>query len=178
MQTEITKINAETVEWQKDQEFQRLVKATQAFATFQEKLSDLNMKTVRAIGEMDLELREKAQNLILNKTLEYKKLQDEATVDAEAEFTRIIEKFGNNERIFNIMINNAETKLVSVINSTSKFLDELSNDIQKMNQNIDLLVQEGQKLINAQLSTFNSSTTVLNSEGISHVEAEKPKTIK
>lgn len=177
MQAEIQRINIESEEWKKDQEFQRLVKATDAFATFQKKLSDLNMKTVRAIGDMDLELRSKAQTLILNKTKEYKALQDLATKDAEDEFTRITEKFGNNERIMNIMIGAAETKLVSVINSTSKFLEELSNDIQKMNQNIDVLVQEGQHLINSQLSSFNSSTAMLGGQTTKQID-DKQKNIE
>lgn len=177
MQTEIERINAETEEWRKDQDFQRLVKATEAFATFQEKLSDLNLKTVRAIGEMDLGLRAKAQDLILSKTKDYKALQDQATKDAEEEFIRIEEKFGNNERVKNIMIGAAETKLVSIINNTTKFLDELSIDIQKLNQNIDILVQEGQKLINAQLGGFQTGNNMLTQDSNSRVDFIEDKQI-
>ena len=95
-------------------------------------LTELQLNTIRAIGNMDIELRAKAQDLILSKTREYKALQDQAQKDAEAEFERILDKFSGNERIMDIMITNAQKKLASVIDGTSQFLLGLNEDIQKM----------------------------------------------
>ena len=106
---------------------------------------------------MDIELRAKAQDLILSKTREYKALQDQAQKDAEAEFERILDKFSGNERIMDIMITNAHKKLASVIDGTSQFLLGLNEDIQKMNHNIDMITQSGQAFIDRQIeSQFNS----------------------
>lgn len=157
MQTEIARINAETEQWAKDQEFQRMKDVAEAVIHYREKLTELQLNTIHAIGNMDIELRAKAQNLILTKTREYKALQDQAQKDAEEEFERILNKFSGNERILDIMINSAQKKLASVIDSTSLFLVGLNEDIQKMNHNIDMIAQSGQAFIDRQIeSQFNS----------------------
>lgn len=154
MQTEINRINVQLQEWQKDEQFNRMSKITEAVMTYQEKLTDLNICAIRKIGDMDIELREKAQDLILRKTYQYKELQDRAQKDAEDEFERILTKFSSNQRVLDIMINAAELKLVSVIDNSAKFLEELNIDIQMMNKNIDRLTSEGQSFINDQLKQF------------------------
>lgn len=157
MQTEIARINAETEQWTKDQEFQRMKDVAEAVTHYRERLTELQLNTIRAIGNMDIELRAKAQDLILSKTREYKALQDQAQKDAEAEFERILDKFSGNERIMDIMITNAQKKLASVIEGTSQFLLGLNEDIQKMNHNIDTITQSGQDFIDRQIeSQFNS----------------------
>lgn len=157
MQTEIARINAETEQWTKDQEFQRMKDVAEAVTQYRERLTELQLNTIRAIGNMDIELRAKAQDLILSKTREYKALQDQAQKDAEAEFERILDKFSGDERIMDILITNAQKKLASVIDGTSQFLLGLNEDIQKMNHNIDIITQSGQVFIDRQIaSQFNS----------------------
>lgn len=153
MQTEIARINAETEQWRKDQEFQRMRDVAEAVTQYRERLTELQINTIRAIGNMDIELRSKAQDLILTKTREYKALQDQAQKDAEAEFERILDKFSSNERIMDIMITNAQKKLASVIDGTSQFLLGLNEDIQKMNNNIDMITQSGQAFIDRQIES-------------------------
>lgn len=157
MQTEIARINAETEQWTKDQEFQRMKDVAEAVTHYRERLTELQLNTIRAIGNMNIELRAKAQDLILSKTHEYKALQDQAQKDAEAEFKRILDEFSGNERIMDIMITSAQKKLASVIEGTSQFLLGLNEDIQKMNHNIDMITQSGQDFIDRQIeSQFNS----------------------
>lgn len=48
--------------------------------------------------------------------------------------------------------------MVSLIDATSKFLDELSIDIQNMNRNIDHLIQSGHEHVLRQLDKFNSAS--------------------
>ena len=157
MQTEINRVNAETEQWTKDKEFERMQKVAEAVSHYQERLMELNLRTVRAIGEMDIELRSKAQALISEKTKEYLEIQNKATADAENEFERIEAKFSGNERIKDIMITNCSKKLASIIDTTSKFIDELSLDIQNMNKNIDRLIEEGHAHTLRQLEGFNRS---------------------
>lgn len=173
MQTEICRINAETEQWTKDKDFERMHKTAEAIAQYQERLTTLNLQTVRAIGEMDIELRSKAQALILEKTQEYRAIQNQASLDAENEFERILEKFSGNERILNIMISNSDKKLASIIDATSKFLDELSIDIQNMNKNIDRLIQVGHEHALRQLEMFNAaSSQVTNRLGLNASDVE------
>ena len=177
MQTEINRINAETEQWTKDKEFERMHKVAEAIAQYQERLTTLNLRTVRAIGEMDIELRSKAQALILEKTREYREIQNQASADAENEFERIIEKFSGNERILNIMISNSEKKLASIIDATSKFLDELSIDIQNMNSNIDRLIQSGHEHALKQLDRFSASSSQVTNRLGSNVQDVEYKVI-
>lgn len=175
MKTEINRINAETDQWIKNQEFQRMKDVAAAVATYRERLTELQLNTIRAIGNMDIELRAKAQDLILCKTKEYKALQDKAQKDAEEEFERIIEKFSCNERIMDIMITNAQKKLASVIDGTSQFLLGLNDDIQKMNNNIDLITRSGQAFIDRQIdSQFNClSLSNKNDVQVENAQAEE-----
>lgn len=155
MQTEVTRINVEIEEWQKDQQFERMKKVTEAVAHYQKHLNELNITTIRAIGEMDIELREKAQNLVLEKVVEFRKLQDAAQIQAAAEFDSIEEKYSANERIKDIMISASERKLVSIIENCEKFMQSLSSDIAVMSKNIDMLTTSGQQFIAEQLRQFN-----------------------
>lgn len=165
MQTEVNRINAETEQWTKDQEFKRMKAVADAVIEYKMKLTELQTNTISTVASMSIELRAKAQELILTKTQEYRAIQDKAVKDAEAEFERIESKFAGNERIYNIMITASQEKLSSAIKSTSKFLEALSEDIQNLNKSIDQITQSGQKFIDGQLNQFNSlssnSTQVL-----------------
>ncbi len=110
MATEINRINAETEQWTKDKDFALQKDVTEAVIRYKERLTEIQVGMVEAIGSMSIELREKAQNLILEKTTQYKAIQDKAQVDAENEFSRIIDKFSNNELIMNIMIDASQKK--------------------------------------------------------------------
>lgn len=156
MATEINRINAETEQWTKDKEFARLKDVTEAVIRYKERLTEIQVGMVESIGSMSIELREKAQNLILEKTTQYKAIQDKAQADAEDEFSRILEKFSGNERIMDIMINASQKKLASVIDNTSNFLAGLNDDIKCMNANIDAITRKGQEFIDTNLSHFDT----------------------
>lgn len=74
-----------------------------------------------------------------------------------------------------IMITNAQKKLASVIDGTSQFLLGLNDDIQKMNNNIDLITRSGQAFIDRQIdSQFNSlSLSNKNDVQVENAQAEE-----
>lgn len=155
MQTEIERINAETEQWAKDQEFQRMKDVAEAVTHYRQCLTDLQLNTIQAIGKMNIELKALAQDLILTKTREYKALQDQSWEDAKEEFERILDKFSGNERIMDIMIRSSEKKLASVIDGTTQFLRGLNESVQKMNDHIDEATQKGLDFIDKQAYSFN-----------------------
>ncbi len=155
MNTEIQRINAETEQWQKDQEFQRMKNIANAVYEYKEKLTEMNIRMIRCIGEMDIDLRRKAQDLIAEKTTQYQLIQDKAYETAEAELERVIEKFSGNEKVLDIMIARSDEKCANIINNTKKFLEELSLDIQRMNENINYLTQQGQSSIDKIIGGFD-----------------------
>ena len=144
MQTEIDRLNAETRQWEEDQDAARRIKLLDAFKKYQMELMDMNTNAVRAIGEMSLDLKNKAQNLVLEKTKEYKALQDNATNQALEEVCMIEEKYANNERVKEMLLKAVETKLVGVIENCTSFINELSKDITEMNKSINMLTSKGQ----------------------------------
>ena len=147
MQTQIDSMRAKTRQWEEDQDAARRIKLLDAFKKYQEELMALNTNAIRAIGEMNLELKEKAQALVLEKTKEYKALQDEAQKQAMEECDMIEEKYANNERVKSMLLNSTETKLVGIMNNCTRFIDELSEDIKEMNKSINQLTASGQNHI-------------------------------
>lgn len=152
---EIEKAVAEIQEWKKEKEFERMERTTAAIALYLEQLTKLNVETINAIGHMQLELKERAQQLVYEKTIQYKELQDIAIEEAMNDFSRIEEKFADNERAKDILIKAVDTKMGNIIDTSTRFLEELNRDIVSLNQSIDRLTNQGQKFIENHLERFH-----------------------
>lgn len=154
-QTEIPRINAEIEQWKKDKEFQRMKAVSEAIMRFQMELNQLNVDAIGSIGNMQLDLREKAQNMIYDKTIKYKELQDCAMQEAMDDLKKIEEKFPNNPMAQDMMLKAIDKRLANIIDTAHKFLLELNNDIKQLNSNIDSLSQSGQIFIEKHLTQFH-----------------------
>ncbi|KGK21879.1 hypothetical protein DC58_13980 [Vibrio navarrensis] len=151
---EIEKAVAEIQEWKKEKEFERMERTTAAIALYLKQLTKLNVETINAIGHMQLELKERAQQLVYEKTIQYKQLQNTAIEEAMNDFILIEEKFGDNERAKDILIRAVDTKMCNIIDTSTRFLEELNRDIVSLNQSIDMLTNQGQKFIENHLERF------------------------
>lgn len=154
---EIEMAVAEIQEWKKEKEFERMERTTAAIALYLEQLTKLNVETINAIGHMQLELKERAQQLVYEKTIQYKELQDKAIEEAMNDLLRIEDKFGNNERAKDILIKAVDTKMGNIITTSTRFLEELNRDIVNLNESIDRLTNQGQKFIENHLERFHIS---------------------
>lgn len=168
---EIEKAVAEIQEWKKEKEFERMERTTAAIALYLEQLTKLNAETINAIAHMQLELKERAQKLVYEKTIQYKKLQDTAVEDAVNDFIKIEEKFTDNERVKDILFRAVDIKMSNIIDTSTRFLEELNRDIVSLNQSIDRLTNQGQKFIENHLQRFhitdtNSPLTLENGEKV------------
>lgn len=152
---EIEKAVAEIQEWRKSQELERMERTTAAIARYKEQLTKLNIEVINSIGNMQLDLKERAQKFVYEKAVQYKRLQDEATEEAMNDLIRIEEKFGDNERAKDILIRAVDTKMGNVIDTSTRFLEELNRDIVSLNQSIDRLTNQGQKFIESHLERFH-----------------------
>ena len=146
---------AEIDEWKKDKEFERMKKTTEAIMNYQEQLTKLNVNAINAIGHMQLELRERAQKLVYEKTIQYKELQDMAMVDAIADLQKIEDQFSDNDRARDILTNAVDKKLANIIDTANNFLLELNRDIRSLNEGISLLADKGQTFIENHLDRFS-----------------------
>lgn len=154
---EIEMAVAEIQEWKKEKEFERMERTTAAIALYLEQLTKLNVETINAIGHMQLELKERAQQLVYEKTIQYKELQDKAIEEAMNDLLRIEDKFSNNERAKDILIKAVDTKMGNIITTSTRFLEELNRDIVNLNESIDRLTNQGQKFIENHLERFHIS---------------------
>lgn len=161
--TEIERAAVEIQEWKKEKEFERMERTTAAIAHYLKQLTILNVETINAIGHMQLELKERAQQLVYEKTFQYKELQDIAIKDAMNDILKIEEQFGSNERAKDILMKAVDKKLGNIIDTSTRFLEELNRDIVNLNESIDRLTQQGQKFIESHLERFHisDSSTVL-----------------
>jgi hypothetical protein len=161
-ETEIKKILIELDEWKKDQEIQRMERVSEAIMRYQEQLTKLNVNATNAIGHMQLELRERAQELVYYKTIKYKELQDLALKEAMADLEKIDASFSNNEIAKNILIKAVDKKLSNIIDTAQNFLLELNSDIKLLNQSINLLTERGQSFIESHLAHFHVAELPMN----------------
>ncbi|MCT4536044.1 hypothetical protein [Halodesulfovibrio sp.] len=157
-ETEIKKALVELDEWKKDKDLERMKRTSEAVAAYQEKLTKLNVAAINALGNMQLELRERAQKLVYEKTVQYKELQDIAMNDAINDFKRIEDNFSSNERAKDILMTAADKKLANVIDTAARFLEELNQDIITLNKSITSLSEQGQDFIENHLNQFSLAT--------------------
>jgi hypothetical protein len=136
----------------KDNDFKRMMMTTDAIKKYQQELTTLNTETIKAIGEMHLDLKDKAQELVYRKTLQYRDLQNEATDRAMTELLEIESKFGNNPAAQSILIKAVDVKLSNIINTANNFLMELNRDIVILNNDISQLAKQGQSFIENHLN--------------------------
>ena len=157
-ETEVAKIVMEIEQLRKDKEFARMKAVSEAIVQYQEKLTKINVDAINAIGSMQLELRNKAYDLIAERTKKCKEFQDEVMYEAVKDYQMIEEKFSNNEAAKAVLMNAVDMKLSGMIKSTNNFLDELNKDVSLISSSINLLAESGQKFIERHLEQFGKQT--------------------
>lgn len=155
-ETEVVKIIAEIEELKKDKDFARKKAVSDAIIEYQREFTKLNVNAINAIGHMQLDLRERVQNMILDKTRQYKALQDEAKQEAMQEYKAIMQEFANEPEIKQNMINHVNESVAIIIHNSKVFITELTEDLRSVNKSIDILALNGQKFIENHLQQFHS----------------------
>jgi len=167
-ETEVKRIFIELEEFKKDKELQRMVAVSEAIMKYQQELTKLNVNAIRAIGNMQLDLREKAQQLVYDKTIKYKALQDQAINEAANDLKRIDSDFNDNEVAKDILIRAVDKRLANIIDTAHNFLLELNADIKLLNQSINILTEHGQTFIESHLEKFHIIESA--SEAVKQIE--------
>ncbi len=153
-ETEKVKILNEIEQLKKDKELNRMTEVSEALIKYQTDLTKINVDAINAMGNMSLELRDKAGSLVYNKTMQYKKLQDEAMEKAIVDLKKIREDFSDDSVMYDLLIRAVDKRLSNIIKAADNFLVELSEDIKRLNKNIDLLTVNGQRFIEKHLDGF------------------------
>lgn len=188
MQTEIARINAETEQWAKDEEFKRQEGYYEMSLNFSKKMGELMLNIADNLSKMEVESLNMAQNLVLEKTREYKALQDESAKEFQEEMRMILKEFSEDEEIKKIMLDTSKQKYQNILNATERFLISLEEEIKRINQNrtglIDTVRKSTDNLLRAttnQMTLSSSNTNIKHIQGrisnddIEDVQAEEVK---
>ncbi len=146
-ETEIVRIITEIEALKKDRDFNRMKDVSEAISKYQKELTKLNVNAANAIANMQVDLRDKAQNLVIEKTKKYRELQKVATEEAMEAFKKIGSDFGDNEFARDSLNEAVRTRLLGIVNTAETFIKDLNDDLRSINSNIDLLAQSGQRFI-------------------------------
>lgn len=154
-ETEVQKILVEIEECRKDRELERMKAVSEAIMRYQKELTKLNTDAVMAVEQMQLDLKDKAQSLVYEKTIKYKELQDVAFTEASQDLKRIEQEFPDNSPAREILLKAVDRRLANIIDTAHNFLLELNADIKLLNQNINLLAEKGHTFIESHLDKFH-----------------------
>lgn len=160
------RLNAEIDNMIAANELRRNNALVEAIKQYQLDLSQASEECVRQIGLMSLELRERANNLVIEKTKEYTALQDKSKADAKTELKEIEEMFAGNERVRMKMEDAVIDQMTNMITTANNFIKELSEDMKRLNGNIDELTKKGQEMVSGYLSPIAAKIVAENYNGI------------
>lgn len=120
-----------------DAQFARNKAAVEAIKQYQIDLAKVNEVMIENIGRMSLTLRAEAQEMVFSYTKRYETQQEEAIEKAKTRLLEIQTLYADNDRIREKMENIVLEQVTSVITFARKFVDVLTEDLQKINAMTD-----------------------------------------
>ena len=137
-------------ELQQNEDLRRKKEAAEAMVAYQEKLMKLNKDVIEALGNMRLDLQERALNLIEERTRRYRELQQSEEQQAMDTLEQIQTRFQNNPVVAERLSNTVLDRLDRMIVSADTFVDNLSGILGELNSDIKLLTEHGRHLVDKQ----------------------------
>ena len=116
LRTDERKINAQIDKMLDDADFERQERMVEAIKRYQIDLGEVSVSIGDSIGKMSLELRKKAQDMVLEQTLKYKEIQEQAMDDSMKRLEMVQEKFGfeNSSNAKKIMEHAIEKQMIGI----------------------------------------------------------------
>ena len=152
--------NAEIDEMIAEQESKRRDQLVESIKRYQIDLATATRDIVNSIGLMSIELRRQANALVMEKTQEYRKMQNEATESAMQKIEEIDRRFAGNERVRIRMEDSVMEQMDAVVDAATRFINELADDFKRLNQNTDDLMRMGMENVNKYLEPMAKSLQV------------------
>lgn len=170
LQVDQRKWNAEIDQLINQQEEERRDRLVESIKRYQIDLANASRDIVNSIGLMSLELREKANNLVIEKTREYKKIQDEAKKQSLEEIQQAKDMFFDTDPdTYRMLVGDIMNERRTMVDTASKFITELSEDLKRLNENSDKLMGIGMETVTEMLKPLTKALGT-NNEYISPLE--------
>lgn len=172
LRTDERKINAQIDKMLDDADFERQERMVEAIKRYQIDLGEVSVSIGDSIGKMSLELRKKAQDMVLEQTLKYKEIQEQAMDDSMKRLEMVQEKFGfeNSSNAKKIMEHAIEKQMIGIIERADEFMVSMKNDLETMVENIDIITRDTAKSSSSWISV---ATTKALTSGRSDVIEKK-----
>ena len=135
------KFNAELDDMVARKEIERNSLVMEAIANYQRTMAECTVSIGNAIGNMSIELRERATALVEDKQRQYSALQEAAMDKATAQLERIYEKFPTESRARTIMENAVEKQLNNIIETSDRFMRTIDADFSKMMDSVQRITE-------------------------------------
>ena len=135
------KLNAELDDMIARKEIERQSLVVNAIMEYQKTMAECTISIGNSIGNMNIELRERATALVEEKQKQYSALQDEAMDKAGAQLERIYEKFPTESKARSIMENAVEKQLNNIIDTSARFMQTIDADFSKMMDSVQRITE-------------------------------------
>ena len=135
------KFNAELDDMIARKEIERGSLVAKAIADYQKTMAECTISIGNSLGNMNIELRERATALVEDKQRQYSALQDAAMDKAAAQLEKIYEKFPTESRARSIMENAVEKQLNNIIDTSARFMQTIDSDFSKMMDSVQRITE-------------------------------------
>ena len=135
------KFNAELDDMVARKEIERNSLVMEAIAKYQQTMAECTVSIGNSLGNMNIELRERATALVEDKQRQYSALQEAAMDKAAAKLERIYEKFPTESRARTIMENAVEKQLNNIIETSDRFMRTIDADFSKMMDSVQRITE-------------------------------------
>lgn len=124
-----------------EREFQRNLRKAEFVKKYQEDMSTLIANMQRVLGSTSIELRSRMEDMILEKTREYKRLQEEAKLEFKEDLKNLNE-FGDDEESKKMFREIAYNQVNIILENTRQFMDMMNKDLANMQNNLDKITNQ------------------------------------
>lgn len=165
LELDMEKAKLELEELRKDKDFKRNKELAEVILNFNEDMANICAKIKNDIGNMTLEMRDKATKSLEENTTRFKKLMKEAQLEAAEEFKQIDNDFSQESEAYKILSDGISTQLKTNLEHCRSILEKISDDYANVLGILDSVTKDLQGNVNAILTNGVLSTPALDGNG-------------
>lgn len=152
LEIEGRKRNAELDALIAEKEIERSAKIAESIANYQKVMAECSVSIGKSLGLMNIELRERATALVMEKQEQYKQLQESATEKAMAQLESISKKFPDGSTANEKMTDSVVKQLDNIVETSNRFMKTIDEDFSKMMDNIGRITEKTMENANQYIS--------------------------
>lgn len=165
LESDMKKLDFELEELRKDKVIERNKATLETIKKYKADMAKLSVEIVNTIGNMTLDLRERANNFVQDNVKRYKELQDDAITKADKRLEEIETKYPKGSKSKEIMQDAVAKQMNSIIDRADNFMNTLNDDLKKITSMIDDITLNLDKSVENVLHSNMSNTPVLDGNG-------------